>query len=159
MTFLKRRSTKQPESSSVVPKPKKPSTLSKETLSAKIGNNVTRSQVSRPLTEPDLRYVERPFLPPGAATSGFSTSDAVSASSLSASAPSKRRASDAPNSRLKDLDSIDELDETNPWGIALHHGGPYEAAIQEIRKKNKEVYAGHGSYNRGAQQALDNVST
>ncbi|KAI0041893.1 hypothetical protein FA95DRAFT_636845 [Auriscalpium vulgare] len=28
---------------------------------------------------------------------------------------------------LKDLDSIDELDETTPYGIAVHHKGPYEA--------------------------------
>ena len=26
---------------------------------------------------------------------------------------------------------IDELDESNPLGIALHHGGPYEA-IQRV---------------------------
>jgi len=27
----------------------------------------------------------------------------------------------------RELDMIDELDETNPSGVALHHGGPYEA--------------------------------
>lgn len=35
----------------------------------------------------------------------------------------------APNWRLQDLDRIDELDESNPLGIALHHGGPYEAVL------------------------------
>ncbi len=108
-------------------------------------------------TEPDLHNVERLVLPPRASTLGFSTPATVSASSLTGSALSKRRASDAPNSRVKDLDSIDELDETNPWGIALHHGGPYEAAVQAIRGKSKQVYAGHGSYSRGAQ-ALGSVN-
>ena len=108
-------------------------------------------------TEPDLHSVERLVLPPRVSTLGPSTPATVSASSLTGSAPSKRRASDAPNSRVKDLDSIDELDETNPWGIALHHGGPYEAAVQAIRGKSKQVYAGHGSYNRGAS-ALGNVN-
>jgi hypothetical protein len=31
------------------------------------------------------------------------------------------------NSRYRDLDPIDELDESNPLGLSLHHGGPYEA--------------------------------
>lgn len=32
-----------------------------------------------------------------------------------------------PRLRDRDLDMIDELDETNPLGLSLHHGGPYEA--------------------------------
>lgn len=31
--------------------------------------------------------------------------------------------------RQHKLDRIDELDESNPLGISLHHGGPYEAAM------------------------------
>jgi hypothetical protein len=30
-------------------------------------------------------------------------------------------------SRLRELDRIDELDETDPFGTGLHHKGPYEA--------------------------------
>lgn len=36
-----------------------------------------------------------------------------------------------PNGSARELDMIDELDETNPLGVALHHGGPYEA-IQKM---------------------------
>lgn len=39
------------------------------------------------------------------------------------------RSHQRPNGR--ELDMIDELDETNPSGVALHHGGPYEA-IQKM---------------------------
>lgn len=30
----------------------------------------------------------------------------------------------------RDLDRIDELDETNPLGFAMHHDGPYEAIMR-----------------------------
>ncbi|PFH54837.1 hypothetical protein AMATHDRAFT_83225 [Amanita thiersii Skay4041] len=35
----------------------------------------------------------------------------------------------------QELDMIDELDESNPLGVALHHGGPYEA-IQKVVGSN-----------------------
>jgi hypothetical protein len=34
----------------------------------------------------------------------------------------------------QDLDKIDELDESNPFGSALHHGGPYEAISKFVEK-------------------------
>jgi len=70
----------------------------------------------------------------------------------------KRRATEIPAGRIQDLDRIDELDETNPWGIALHHTGPYEAAVQAIRKTDKKVFPGYGSYHRGVPQPSDNVN-
>ena len=36
-----------------------------------------------------------------------------------------------PTGSARELDMIDELDETNPSGVSLHHGGPYEA-IQKM---------------------------
>ncbi|KAF9076090.1 hypothetical protein BDP27DRAFT_881342 [Rhodocollybia butyracea] len=36
------------------------------------------------------------------------------------------------NTRNRGLDPIDELDETNPLGLSLHHGGPYEVIQREI---------------------------
>jgi hypothetical protein len=72
--------------------------------------------------------------------------------------PQSARPTDIPTNRQENLDRIDELDETNPWGIALHHGGPYEAAVQAIRGKEQVVFPGHGSYNRGVPQSHDNVS-
>ena len=38
-----------------------------------------------------------------------------------------QRPSTAPLRRRNKLDKIDELDESNPLGMPLHHGGPYEA--------------------------------
>lgn len=37
--------------------------------------------------------------------------------------------------RVRDLDQIDELDETNPWGIPIHHDGPYEVAKVPANKR------------------------
>jgi hypothetical protein len=37
--------------------------------------------------------------------------------------------------RVQDLDQIDELDETNPWGIPIHHDGPYEVAKVPANKR------------------------
>jgi len=34
----------------------------------------------------------------------------------------------------QDLDRIDELDETNPFGQAVHHGGPYEAVSRIVQE-------------------------
>ena len=47
----------------------------------------------------------------------------------SAPLPSRRRNSKNPSISTppRDLDSIDELDESDPLGFAWHHGGPYEA--------------------------------
>ncbi|KAF8807764.1 hypothetical protein BYT27DRAFT_7256318 [Phlegmacium glaucopus] len=33
------------------------------------------------------------------------------------------------------LDQIDELDETNPWGIPIHHDGPYEVVHAQVNKR------------------------
>jgi len=49
-----------------------------------------------------------------------------------AAAAAERAAEDR---RLRqDLDRIDELDETNPFGQAIHHGGPYEAVSRIVQK-------------------------
>ncbi|KAJ4485929.1 hypothetical protein J3R30DRAFT_3697350 [Lentinula aciculospora] len=40
-------------------------------------------------------------------------------------------------SRNRGLDPIDELDETSPLGLSLHHGGPYEA-IKEVTQTPRE---------------------
>jgi hypothetical protein len=46
----------------------------------------------------------------------------------------RRRTSSRPT--LPDLDSIDELDETNPLGFNLHHKGPYEAIAAVLNEAN-----------------------
>lgn len=43
------------------------------------------------------------------------------------SPPQQPQDSSRPSGNRKALDSIDELDESNPFGASLHHGGPYEA--------------------------------
>lgn len=154
MTFLKRRSSQQPESSSAVvnPKPKKPSTLTRATT---VANDVTRPPAYRQQTEPNIHNVNKPVLLERPVTLGTSTPASTPVPPSPSAA--KRRVTDTPVGRL-DLDRIDELDETNPWGIALHHGGPYEAAVQAIREKDKNIYAGYGSYHRGVPQSGDNVN-
>ena len=46
----------------------------------------------------------------------------------------RRRTSSRPSP--PDLDSIDELDETNPYGFNLHHRGPYEAIAAVLNEAN-----------------------
>ncbi|KAF9502471.1 hypothetical protein BDN71DRAFT_1438088 [Pleurotus eryngii] len=53
----------------------------------------------------------------------------------SASAPSDM--SSPKPIQVRSLDRIDELDETNPFGSHLHHGGPYEAISRLITSKQK----------------------
>ena len=62
---------------------------------------------------------------------------------------------------MQDLDQIDELDETNPWGIPIHHDGPYEAANAQVNKRagNRVPLglANNGLYNAHALQANGQV--
>ena len=37
---------------------------------------------------------------------------------------------------LPDLDNIDEMDKTNPYGINVHHKGPYEAVAAILNETN-----------------------
>ena len=63
--------------------------------------------------------------------------------------------------RVQDLDQIDVLDETNPWGIRIHHDGPYEAVNVHVNKRAGHVPLGlassNGLYNAHALQANDQV--
>jgi len=59
--------------------------------------------------------------------------------------------------RLQDLDQIDELDETNPWGIPIHHGGPYEAVNAQVNKRVGNRLPNNGLYNMHALQANGQV--
>ncbi|KAJ3852846.1 hypothetical protein EV368DRAFT_64565 [Lentinula lateritia] len=53
------------------------------------------------------------------------------------------------------LDPIDELDESNPLGLSLHHGGPYEA-IKKVTQTPREP---QNSYNKSIPQQAAHVST
>ena len=70
-------------------------------------------------------------------------------------------ASVAPQILGQDLDKIDVLDETNPWGIRIHHDGPYEAVNVQVNKRAGHVPLGlarnNGLYNAHALQANDQV--
>lgn len=50
--------------------------------------------------------------------------------------------------RVQDLDQIDQLDETNPWGIRIHHDGPYEAANVQANTRAGRVALGLASSNK-----------
>ncbi len=56
-------------------------------------------------------------------------------SSLS-EAQKEGRARTSSRVNLADLDSIDELDKTNPHGLNLHHRGPYEAVAAILNETN-----------------------
>jgi len=54
---------------------------------------------------------------------------------IAPAAPERAAERAAEDRRLRqDLDRIDELDETNPFGQAVHHGGPYEAVSRIVQK-------------------------
>ncbi|KAI9444723.1 hypothetical protein H4582DRAFT_2052985 [Lactarius indigo] len=63
------------------------------------------------------------------------TSSAPPPSSLSERSK-EGRARSSSRVNLADLDSIDELDETNPYGINIHHKGPYEAVAAILNETN-----------------------
>lgn len=156
MTLLKRRSSQQPQSSdSANLKPQRASTWLK---SASIrSSDLSRPPPSLPDTKPSFMNIEKQVIPPRPTTLGTSTPATVPTPST-AQLTAKQRITDIISSNRHDnLDRIDELDETNPWGIGFHHGGPYEAAVQAIRGKEKTVFPGHGSYNRGVPLLDDNV--
>lgn len=145
MTILKRRSTQQPQSvASVNSIPRKALTSSKS-LSNK-------ADVTRIHAKPN-RVSNEEVIPPKPVTLGNSMPPIPSTMHPTTT----YRVVDIPTNRLENLDRIDELDETNPWGIGFHHGGPYEAAAEAIRGKVQKVFPGHGSYNRGAPHSNDNV--
>ncbi|KAJ7042432.1 hypothetical protein C8F04DRAFT_77527 [Mycena alexandri] len=73
---------------------------------------------------PELRHIELPGLPHRSATAPI----------LDAPAPAARR--QQTNDRLRaayDLDRIDELDESNPLGVAMHHEGPFQAIASVLK--------------------------
>jgi hypothetical protein len=142
----------------VNPNLKKPSTV---TRAATVASDVIRPPAHRQQTEPNIHNVNKPVLPERPVTLGTSMPAATPVPSPLANGSStaaKRRVTDTPVGRIQDLDRIDELDESNPWGVPLHHGGPYEAAVQAIRRNDKDVFAGYGSYHRGVPQSSDNVN-
>jgi hypothetical protein len=167
MPFLTRRKTTQPQPTvkSLVPNP--------EDLQPDVSlprNDVSQNaprpaaQQGRRASEPiPQNHLERPAFPPRVATSGTDTPRSTAPSST-ASAASKRL--EGLSGRNRDLDRIDELDETSPWGISLHHGGPYEAAVRAIRHSDRKVPLGilngggaASEYHRQAMLAHGNVST
>jgi len=129
---------------------------------ANVEHDVTggRPPALRQVTEPIMPHdIGRPALPARPATTGIATPMSMSTSGSTAS----KRLAEGLSTRLQDLDRIDELDETNPWGIALHHGGPYEAAIQAMRRGDSSrmplgfVNNGSNEYHRRAMEAHGNV--
>ena len=60
--------------------------------------------------------------------------------------------------QVQDLDQIDVLDETNPWGIRIHHDGPYEAVkSQRSGRIPLGLTSSNGLYNTHALEANDQV--
>ncbi|KAF7339809.1 hypothetical protein MVEN_01897400 [Mycena venus] len=76
---------------------------------------------------PELRHLEAPALPHRSATAPIL--------GAAPSAPASRRATNDRRPQAYDLDRIDELDESNPLGVNLHHEGPFQA-IASVLKGN-----------------------
>ncbi|KAF8213260.1 hypothetical protein K438DRAFT_1084246 [Mycena galopus ATCC 62051] len=76
---------------------------------------------------PELHRIEPPALPHRSAT----TPNLGSAPSASVSG--LRRPTNDRKQQAYDLDRIDELDESNPLGMAMHHEGPFEAIASILK--------------------------
>ncbi|KAJ7783577.1 hypothetical protein DFH07DRAFT_948588 [Mycena maculata] len=70
---------------------------------------------------PELRQIDPPGLPHRSATAPIP------------SAPPPRRNERERRPQAYDLDRIDELDESNPLGVALHHEGPFQAIASVLK--------------------------
>lgn len=91
-----------------------------------------RPPASRTHTAPDMqRPIERPSLPPRPITTAADSKPPPTAS---------RRIVGGQTIPTRKLDRIDELDESNPLGLPLHHGGPYEAIKEKVPIKESEPY-------------------
>ncbi|KAJ7492806.1 hypothetical protein FB451DRAFT_551000 [Mycena latifolia] len=82
---------------------------------------------SRPFTvrtdsAPELRHIEPPGLPHRSATAP-----------IPAAPPTAPRRPNERRPQAYDLDRIDELDESNPLGVALHHEGPFQAIASVLK--------------------------
>ena len=75
-------------------------------------------------------------------TSQASTSAAPSGSQPTIQAPSEVKKSRSRKPSIaaapKDLDKIDELDETDPLGFAWHHDSPYEAILRAVKNPGQQ---------------------
>jgi len=165
MPFLYRRKTTQPQHTVGLSKTEDP-----QPNVSLPRNDVTR-QAPRPAAR--LRRASAPILPqnpespafpPHVATTGTDTPRSTAPSSTVTTV--SNRLVEGLSGRNRDLDRIDELDETSPWGISLHHGGPYEAAVQAIKRSDRRVPLGllnsggaASEYHRQAMLAHGNVST
>ncbi|KAJ7275230.1 hypothetical protein B0H12DRAFT_1086322 [Mycena haematopus] len=85
----------------------------------------TRPEPLRNDSAPELHRIEPPVLPHRSAT----TPNLGSAPPASGS----RRATNDRKQQAYDLDRIDELDESNPLGVALHHEGPFQAIASVLK--------------------------
>ncbi|KAG6890741.1 hypothetical protein C0992_013124 [Termitomyces sp. T32_za158] len=76
--------------------------------------------------------------------------------------PTSRRIAGTLTMRENKLDRIDELDESNPIGLPLHHGGPYEAAhnptSQEVKQNNVPHNIG-SLYQRSHRHNISDVTS
>lgn len=120
-------------------------------------SNVTKPSQSHPDVPPPP-YEANPAKVTKPAMLTALTSDRQSARSRLATIPSLQGGTNqggpAHNWRLQDLDRIDELDHSNPLGIALHHGGPYEA-VRSAVQSGVQMPLGFSNNDRGLQTVGD----
>ncbi|KAF5312356.1 hypothetical protein D9619_002904 [Psilocybe cf. subviscida] len=151
MPFLSRRKTTQPTETYAAENTKAsmppPSALT---------DDVTRE--GRPAKA--LRMGSEPIMPQyGERSARQARSITTSTSTPSSIAPTtSSMGSKLLSGRTSELDKIDELDETSPWGVALHHGGPYEAALRVIKPEKGRTplgisNGGAGTYHNQAMKA------
>ncbi|KAJ6519635.1 hypothetical protein C8R45DRAFT_1085613 [Mycena sanguinolenta] len=84
-----------------------------------------RPELSRNDSAPELHHIEPPALPHRSATAPTLGSAPAASGS--------RRATNTRKPQAYDLDKIDELDESNPLGVALHHEGPFQVIASVLK--------------------------
>ena len=119
----------------------------RNTSSAAVKTSIVQSTATRPPiasrndSAPELHAPPPPVdVPPRPSTVP------IPAPPASATAPPARRRRNSKNPSIaappRDLDKIDELDESDPLGFAWHHDGPYEAIVKAASTLNPDPSGG-----------------
>lgn len=125
-----------------------PPPYEESTLNSDFQEDIYRPNVHRGATAPELHHTPAPPVQ----LTRAATTPIHEASPIQAPPIQRRETSRQNPLRMRELDRIDELDETDPFGIAIHHRGPYEAIAQALGGGSANSGGNAGSaYDHGEQ--------